>query len=173
MAEDPIVWPVGTTETDPELSARPLVFNPKGFLVAILTDPAEAERAASALRAEGFDDRKLRIFTGDQIIADYARYRTHMSLTRRVTAAVTDDAETLDLYHGHARDGRAALWVHVTDDDEADRAIRGLAGCATLHLRHYGHRRQSDFYLRHPTADRRTAHDATAHRALDSEGGRS
>jgi hypothetical protein len=151
MAEDPIVWPVGTTDTDPELSARPLVFNPKGFLVAILSDPAEAERAATALRAEGFADRKLRIFTSEEILADYARYRAQMGLTRRVTAAVTDDVETLELYHGHARDGRAALWVQVTDDDEANRAIRGLAGCATLHLRHYGHRRQSDFYLQRPT----------------------
>jgi hypothetical protein len=151
MAEDPIVWPVGTTDTDPDLSDRPLVFHPKGFLVAILTDPAEAERAATALRAAGFADRKLRIFTSEEILADYARYRTRMGLTRRVTAAATDDAETLDLYHGHARDGRAALWVHVTDDDEANRAIRGLAGCATLHLRHYGHRRQSDFYLQRPT----------------------
>jgi hypothetical protein len=32
------------------------------------------------------------------------------------------------------------------------RAIRGLAGSVTLHLRHYGHRRQSDFYLHLPTS---------------------
>jgi hypothetical protein len=67
-------------------------------------------------------------------------------------AALTDDPETIELYYGHARNGCVALWVHVTDDDEANRAIRRLAGCATLHIRHYGHRRQSDFYLQRPTS---------------------
>jgi hypothetical protein len=40
----------------------------------------------------------------------------------------------------------------VYDDTEANRAIRGLTGFATLHIRHYGHRRQSDFCLRRPTS---------------------
>ena len=44
------------------------------------------------------------------------------------TSTLTRAAETIDLYYGHARDGRAALWIH------------------------YGHRRQSDFYLQRPTS---------------------
>jgi len=152
MADTDVVWPVGTTDQDPALSARPLLFNPKGFLVAILPGRLEADRAAAALRSAGFADRKLRIFTSEQILGDFARYTAQRSLLRRAAAALTDDEETLDLYYGHARDGCSALWVHVTDDDEANRAIRGLAGCATLHIRHYGHRRQSDFYLMRPTS---------------------
>jgi hypothetical protein len=150
MADTDIVWPVGTTDQDPDLSSRPMVFKPKGFLVAILPGADEADRAAAALRAAGFADRKLRIFTSEQILDDYARYTAQQSVPRRVVAAVTDDEETIELYYGHAREGRAALWVHVTDDDEADRAIRNLAGCRSLHIRHYGHRRQSDFYLQRP-----------------------
>ena len=152
MTDTDIVWPVGTTDQDLDLADRPLVFNPKGFLVAILPDAEGADRAATALRAAGFADRKLRIFTSRQILDDYARYTGQPSLTRRVVAALTDDQETIELYYGHARDGCPALWVHVTDDDEANRAIRNLAGCRTLHIRHYGHRRQSDFYLQRPTS---------------------
>jgi hypothetical protein len=152
MADTDIVWPVGTTDQDPDLSARPMIFRPKGFLVAILPDADEAERAAAALRDAGFEQKALRIFTSEQILDDYARYTTQPSLRRRVVAGFTDDPETIELYYGHARDGCFALWVHVTDDDEANRAIRGLAGCATLHIRHYGHRRQSDFYLQRPTS---------------------
>ena len=163
MADDDIVWPVGTTAQDPDLADRPVIFHPKGFLVAILTDDEEAGRAAAALRAAGFADRQLRIFTGEQILADYARYTARQNLPRRVVAAVADDTETLELYHGYARDGRAALWVHVTDDDEANRAIRGLADFPTLHLRHYGHHRQTDFSLRRPSL----------HRAIDPTGGTS
>ena len=149
MADTDIVWPVGTTDQDPDLADRPLVFDPRGFLVAIL--PGAAEDAAAALRTAGFADRELRIFTSEQILADHGRYVAQMSLTRRVAAAVTDDQETLELYHGHVRDGRFAPWVHVADDDEANCAIRGLSGCRTLHIRHYGHRRRSDFYVQRPT----------------------
>ena len=152
MADTDIVWPVGTTDRDPALADRPLVFDPKGFLVVILADADTAEQAAAELRTTGFTDQQLRIFTSEQILEDYARYLAQMRLPRRVAAAVTDDQETLDLYHGHARDGRAALWVHVTDDDEANRAIRGLSGCRTLHIRHYGRHRQSDFVLQRPTS---------------------
>ncbi len=152
MAETDILWPVGTTDQDPDLSDRPMIFSPKGFLVVILPDADKAERAAAALRDAGFAERKLRIFTSAQMLEDYARYRRQPGMARRVVAALTDDQETIDLYYGHARDGRAALWVHVLDDDEADRAICGLSGCAALHIRHYGHRRQSDFYLQRPTS---------------------
>jgi hypothetical protein len=152
VSDTEIVWPVGMADRDPDTSARPMVFNPTGFLVAILPDADEAERAATALRAAGFADRQLRIFTSEQILDDYARYTAQSSLPRRVVSALTDDQETIDLYHGHARDGRSALWVHVADDDEAGRAIRGLAGCATLHIRHYGHREQNDIYLRRPSS---------------------
>jgi hypothetical protein len=152
MADTDIVWPVGTTDQDPDLTSRPMVFNPKGFLVAILPGAHGAERAATALRGAGFADRKLRIFTSEQILEGYARYTAQPSLPRRVVAALSDDQETIELYYGHARDGCCALWVHVTDDDEANRAIRGLSGCRSLHIRHYGHRRQSDFYLQRPTS---------------------
>jgi hypothetical protein len=155
MSDEAIVWPVGTTDQDPDLADRPFVFAPRGFLVAIVSDARAAERAVAALRATGFADRDLRIFTPEQILEDHARYVTQKSLPRRVVTAVTDDRDTLDLYHGHARDGRYALWVHVVDDDAANRAIRGLAGCGTLHIRHYGHHAQSDFHLRRPSTGQR------------------
>jgi hypothetical protein len=152
MGEDEVVRPVGTTDLDPDLGSRPVVFRPRGFLVAVLTDDDEARRAATALRAAGFADRELRISTGEQILADHARYRAQPSLSRRLVGALTDDPETLALHHGHARDGRAALWVHVADDDGAGRAVRGLPGCRTLHIRYHGRHRRSDVVLQRPTS---------------------
>ncbi|MCW2741966.1 MAG: hypothetical protein JWR45_2388 [Blastococcus sp.] len=151
MPDDEIVWPVGTSDRDPDLASRPLIFDPRGFLVALLPDGDAADQAAAALRAAGFGGEELRIFTSRQILDDHARYTDQKSLRRRVVSALTDDQESIALYQAHARDGCFALWVHVRDDVEADRAIRGLAGCATRHIRHYGHRRQSDFVLQSPT----------------------
>jgi hypothetical protein len=152
MADSDIVWPVGTTDQDPDISARPMVFRPKGFLVAILPDADEAERAAAALRGAGFADQELRIFTSSQILDDHARYTAQPGMSRRLVGALTDDRETIALYVGHARDGCSALWIHVDDDAQANRAIRGLVDVDTLHIRHYGHRVQTDFALRRPTS---------------------
>ena len=153
MPDPDVVWPVGTSDRDPALADRPMVFDATGFLVAVLPDADEARRAAAALRAAGFPDRELRVFPAEEILEDRVRYTAARSLPRRVVAALTEDEETIALYYGHARDGRAALWVHTPDDDVADRAIRALSDSPTLHLRHFGHHRQSDFVLQNPSSE--------------------
>jgi len=145
-----IVWPMDVRVTD--FSSGPLRFKPRGFLVAILPDPDEVERAVAELRAGGFAERELRVYSGQQILADHQTYAAQQDPLHRVVRAATNDRETVDLYFGHARDGRLALWVYVVDDAAADRAIRYLSGCQALHIRHYGHRKQRDFYLRRPTS---------------------
>jgi len=42
MADEEIVWPVGTTDQDPGLAERPMVFRPEDYLVAILNDVDDA-----------------------------------------------------------------------------------------------------------------------------------
>jgi hypothetical protein len=145
-----IVWPMDVRETD--FSSGPLHFKPRGFLVAILPDPEEATKAVAALRACGFAEREMRVYSGHQILADHQLYASRQGPMHRVARAVTNDQATLDLYFGHARDGGLALWVYVVDDAPAGRAIRCLSDCQTLHLRHYGHHKQSDFYLSRPSS---------------------
>jgi hypothetical protein len=70
------------------------------------------------------------------------------TLTRRVVGAVTDDPTTIELYFGYARQGRSALWVHVPDRADANRAVRCLADHQVLHFRHYGHSSQDDLHIR-------------------------
>jgi hypothetical protein len=149
MDEHEVVWPMGMTAHDPSLANRPLVFNPKGFLVAILEDDDHAQRAKAALREAGFADRDLRVYTSQQILADHERYLAQRSLARRMVGGLTDDTTALERYLDRAREGRAALWVHVDADADADadRAVRLLADHPVLHLRHYGQDRQQDFHL--------------------------
>ena len=148
MDEHEVVWPMGMSDQDPSLADRPLMFNPKGFLVAILDDDDHAERARAALQKAGFADRDLRVYTSRQILADHQRYLAQRSLARRVVGGVTDDTTALERYLGHARQGRSALWVHVPDDADAKRAVRSLADHPVIHIRHYGQDRQEDLHLR-------------------------
>ena len=148
MSANRVTWPTGMSDQDPAARARPLVFNPQGFLVAILEDADQAERARAALAEAGFADRDLRVYTSQQILDSWERFLAERSLAQRVTGAVTDDPATIELYFGYARGGRSALWVHVPDDADADRAVRRLADHQVLHFRHYGHDTQQDLHIR-------------------------
>jgi hypothetical protein len=119
----------------------------KGFLVAILEDADQAEQAKATLVEAGFADRDLRVYTSQQILDSWERFKAERSLAQRVAGAVTDDPDTIELYFVYARAGRAALWVHVPDDVDADRAVRDLADHQVLHFRHYGHDSQQDLHI--------------------------
>jgi hypothetical protein len=148
MSANQVPWPTGMSDQDPAARERPLVFNPQGFLVAILEDADQAEQARAALGDAGFAGTDLRVYTSQQILDSWERFQAERSLAQRVAGAVTDDPATIELYFGYARAGRAALWIHVPDDADAKRAVRGLADHQVLHFRHYGHDRQQDIHIR-------------------------
>jgi hypothetical protein len=148
MSANQVAWPTGMSEQDPAARDRPLVFNPQGFLVAILDDADHAERARAALAEAGFADRDLRVYTSQKILESWERFQAERSLAQRVAGAVTDGPATIERYFGYAREGRSALWVHVPDDADAARAVRALADHQVLHFRHYGHDRQEDLHIR-------------------------
>jgi hypothetical protein len=148
MSEDEVAWPTGMSEQDPDARARPLVFNPQGFLVAILEDADQAEQARAALADAGFAESDLRVYTSQQILDSWERFQAERSLAQRVAGAVTDDPETIELYFGYARDGCSAVWVRVPDKADANRAVRCLADHHVLHFRHYGHGSQDDLHIR-------------------------
>ena len=148
MNANEVVWPTGMSDQDPAARGRPLVFNPEGFLVAVLEDADQVEQAKAALVDTGFAERDLRVYTSQEILDSWERFQAERSLAQRVVSAVTDDPDAIELYFGYARAGRSALWVHVPNDDDADRAVRGLADYQVLHFRHYGHGRQDDLHIR-------------------------
>jgi hypothetical protein len=143
--EPPEPWPMGTSDANPPGGSP--VFEPRGFLVLILEDAGQADLAKAALGDAGFAEGDLRVYSGDQILADHDRYMAQRSLTGRVVGALTDDRGTIELYFGYARQGRAALWVRVPDRADANRALRYLADQRVLHLRYYGHYSQEDIHF--------------------------
>jgi hypothetical protein len=137
---------------DRDLSTRPLVFNPKGFLVAILDDAEACERARSALSEAGFDAEDLRVYTSQEILEDHEVYLGARSRARRIVGALTDDQATIALYFGYAAEGRGALWVHVPEKQEASRAMRYLIDQRVLHYRYFGSDEELDIHVRDGTA---------------------
>jgi hypothetical protein len=148
MDEHEVAWPTGMSEQDPPARARPLVFNPTGFLVVMLQDAEQAERARAELAQARFVETDLRVYTSQEILDSWDRFLVERSVAQRVVGAVTDDPETIELYFGYARAGRAALWVRVPDRDDAKRAVRHLIDYDVLHVRYYGDDGQEDIHIR-------------------------
>jgi hypothetical protein len=84
MNENEVVWPTGMSDQDPAARDRPLVFNPEGFLVAILTDADQAEQAKTTLADAGFAERDRRVYTSLQILDSWERFQAERSLAQRV-----------------------------------------------------------------------------------------
>lgn len=138
MDDNEVVWPWGMTERDPDPASRPWVFNPRGFLLAVLEDDAEAERAGEALGQVGFTAGERRIYSGAQVLDDRERFLAQQSTARRLVERVTIDNEVLNLLIDYAHAGRAFMWVRTPGREDANRAIRGLSTHNVLYFRYYG-----------------------------------
>ena len=136
--DNDVVWPWGMGEDDPDPASRPWVFNPRGFLLVVLEDDAEAERAGAALEKVGFTAGQRRVYGGAQVLQERERFLAQRSTAQRLVEKVTIDTEVLNLLLDYARAGRAFLWVVAPDRADANRAIRGLSASKVLYFRYYG-----------------------------------
>jgi hypothetical protein len=147
MAEHEVVWPWGMTDRDPDPRSRPWVFNPHGFMVAVLEDADEADRAEAGLREAGFSGSHLRTYPGQQVLEDRERLLEEQGVLRRAVGHWTSDSKAVELFLGYARDGRAFLWVYVPEREDAKRAVRALSTRNVLYIRHYGDDSLEDLHM--------------------------
>lgn len=144
MATGDVVWPWGMSEQDPDPASRPWVFNPRGFLLIVFEDGDEAARAGATLLDAGFADEHRRTYSGEQLLEDRARFVAQQGRARRVVENLTIDSEAVERLLGYARDGRAFMWVVAPAKEDANRAIRALAGHRVDFFRYYGDRGVED-----------------------------
>ncbi len=143
MADVKAPWP--TENTGP----TQWIFSPKGFLVAIVVDPAQAEQARDRLAQHGFAADDLRVYTCQQILDNHAAHVAHRGPVRRVVRAATTEPETPKLYYDYARSGRSSLWLRVLERADASRAMALLADDDVLHFHYYGKDgTQQDIHIR-------------------------
>jgi hypothetical protein len=129
--------------TDP--SSRPWNFRPSGYLVVILASSEEAQRAETALVAEGFASRDVKLYTGKEILDNHEEYMKRRGATSKMVGSMVDDVEGRELYLSYARDDRCAMWVRIPDEEDVPKALRVLADHDYVHTRYYGSQRQTDF----------------------------
>ena len=104
MDEDDVVWPWGLSDRDPDPASRPWVFSPRRFLLAVVDDEAEAERAKAALLEVGFPERHLRTYSGEQVLDERERFLAQQGALRRVVGLVTSDSQVVERCLDYAND---------------------------------------------------------------------
>jgi hypothetical protein len=121
-----------------DVTDGPWRFRPDGYLVAILHDDAEADRASDALVSGGFASENIKTYTAAETLANHERYAGNRTRGERIVGAVLDDDESRALYLSYARDGRAALWLRIPDTADVPKALKILAVDGYVHTRHFG-----------------------------------
>ena len=139
-----VVWPVGM---DRDLATRPLVFNPKGLLVAILHD----EEAAS-----GREPPSWKLGSVARTCASTTARRS--SRTTRSTLRRAQKPMGRWGTHQRSGDNRSLLWndsrgrgaarVHVPEKRDASRAMRYLIDHQVLYSRYFGSDEEIDIHAR-------------------------
>ena len=145
MDEDETIFPMDIIDRDP--SFRPWNFRPEGYLVVILANSDEAERAEMALVRHGFAFQDIKLYTGEQILKTNERYTERRGVASKALGIFGDDVEGRELYLGYAREDRCAMWVRIPDEADVPQALRVLADYDYLHARHYGDESQHDFRI--------------------------
>lgn len=128
-------WPFPPTDGGP--SSRPHVVDLTNVLVAIVSDSDGAERS---LRAAGYAEEDLRVYQSEQIVAYDDAFQSERGLLDRTIGRLVDDREAMSEYVQYGREGRSALWVHVTDRDDANKVVRHLVDHGPMHIWFHGER---------------------------------
>ena len=146
MAENELEWPFGSTDGGP--GSRPLVVHLDNVLIAVLPDTAAGERAVEVLRDHGYPDERLRLYTGEQIIAYDEEFKSSRGVTGKVVGAVVDDTKTMDEYRDYGREGCSAVWVKLAHRDDANQVMRTLGDLGLRHVWFHGRRGLETVHLR-------------------------
>ncbi len=136
LAEPEDRWPFGSTDGGPQ--SRPLVVDLDGVLIAILANATAGEQVRSMLRERGFDDRTVRLYTGEQIVAYDEEFRSSRKLSGKIVGAIVDDRDTMEEYVEYGRTGCSALWVLVPVREDANKIVRWLADEETVFVWYHG-----------------------------------
>ena len=138
MADEELGWPFGSTDGGP--ASRPLVVHLEDVLIAVVPDAAAGDSAQEILAEQGFGPDRVRVYTGEQIVAYDEEFRSARGMAGRVVGTVVDDRATMGAYVEHGRDGRSAVWVQLRHRDDANPVLRSLSELDPLQVWFHGQR---------------------------------
>ena len=129
MADDKFTGALGTSFG---------TFYPEGYIVAAFEDRGSAEAARSALQGAGGAGHEVRLFSGEEVLANHEEFMGQRNLGERVAGLLGSEEQLAsDEYLDLARQGHSLLIVHAPSRAEIDRASPLLKEHGAHRMRHY------------------------------------
>lgn len=112
------------------------------WVIGVIDDPAEADRAAQAARAAGFAEGDVLVFQGREALAEkHVKDEARNPLERAFAAVaetMTDPGAYEDAYLAEARRGHSLVNIHAGSPEEIERALGVLQAHHAHLVKHFG-----------------------------------
>ena len=112
------------------------------WLVAVINEPTEAERAVQALYQAGFAQDDVTLSHGPDAVDQMQERGQQKSLLGKladgITKAVSDSGTYEEDYADEAHAGHSTVHVHTSDPEEVEKARQILVAHNAHHIRHMG-----------------------------------
>ncbi len=114
---------------------------PRDYIVGVIDDIDEAERAAEELRRVGFPEADVRLFPSEEVVEGLRMIDAQRNLFQRVGAAiqreVTEEGAANKEYDDEARAGRHILTALAVEPEEIERARKVFVAHSARRIMHY------------------------------------
>jgi hypothetical protein len=114
---------------------------PRDYIVGVIDDIDEAERAAEELRRVGFPEADVRLFPSEEVVEGLRMIDAQRNLFQRVGAAiqreVTEEGAANKEYDEEARAGRQILTALAVEPEEIERARKVFVAHGARRIMHY------------------------------------
>lgn len=115
------------------------ISDPTNHVIAVIDVRQDAETAAAELTAAGFDQVHLyRGYAGAHAIDSKGEEHGAREHAMRVVQQVFSNKDNLAVYEQATRAGAGAVAVHVTEQEQCDRAIAMLRRYGAHTINHFG-----------------------------------
>ena len=110
----------------------------KDHVVAVVDDPAEAERAVAALVAAGSPADGTLTLPGQEVVRRYEAFKAHQNPFQRLGAALaSDEGEISDEFVDEAREGHSLVVAPAAVPEAAAQVAGVLRAHSAHHIKHY------------------------------------
>jgi hypothetical protein len=112
---------------------------PVGYILAVIPDRTQAERAVQDLQQIGVPPGNINLLDGARFVARMKQIKEHRTPLERVMALLAlEEREFIQEYVEHGQQGHTIVVVHSDEPDVCGRIAPVLAAHGGTAMRHYG-----------------------------------
>ncbi len=114
---------------------------PNNYVIAVIDNPQDAEKAVQTLRDAGYGSEDIRLFRGQELVEMLQEKEQKQGVMDRIASAFlrgSDDGDDLQKYVEEARKGHSVINVYERKSENANHIRDILAPFHAHTIKHFG-----------------------------------